>query len=132
MKSLILVMAGGSIGAGLRYLVSRGLQGLSDNSGWPWGTFTVNLLGGAAMGLLMGWLMMANKAGNSDMRLLLGVGVLGGFTTFSSFSLEMASMIERGHAMQAFGYAAASVLLALAAVFAGLSISRTLLGTVFA
>jgi fluoride exporter len=132
MKSLILVMAGGSIGSGLRYLLSRRLQFLSDSSSWPWGTFAVNLLGGLAMGLLIGWLMMTDRAVNSDMRLLLGVGLLGGFTTFSAFSLEMASMIERGLALQAFGYAAASVLLALAAVFAGLSISRTLLGTVFA
>jgi fluoride exporter len=132
MKSLILVMAGGSIGSGLRYLVSHRLQSLSGSSSWPWGTFTVNLLGGLAMGLLIGWLMMTDRTGNSDMRLLLGVGVLGGFTTFSAFSLEMASMIERGLALQAFGYAAASVVLALAAVFAGLSISRALLGTVLA
>jgi CrcB protein len=84
------------------------------------------------MGLLIGWLMMTDRTGNSDIRLLLGVGVLGGFTTFSAFSLEMASMIERGLALQAFGYATASVVLALAAVFAGLSISRALLGTVLA
>jgi fluoride exporter len=127
MKSLILVMLGGGVGAGLRYMLSDALLRVSGTSGWPWGTFATNLLGGLAMGALMGWVMVSGKSGVNDLRLLLGVGLLGGFTTFSAFSYEMVSMIERGMAAQAFGYAAASVLLAVGAVFAGLSISRGIL-----
>jgi len=75
------------------------------------------------MGLLVGWLA-SRSAGDGDLRLLLGVGLLGGFTTFSAFSLEMALMVERGQAMLAVSYAGASVVLALAALFAGLWFSR--------
>lgn len=125
MKSLILVMAGGAVGAGLRYSLGRALMNPAS-SGWPWGTFAANLLGGLAMGLLIGWLA-TRSAGDSDLRLLLGVGLLGGFTTFSAFSLEMANMIERGQIMLAGGYALASVLLALAALFIGLWLARSVL-----
>lgn len=129
MKSLILVMAGGGVGAGLRYLLGRAFSGISISTGLPWGTFSANIIGGLAMGVLIGWLSqggaLTDKAGAAyDLRLLLGVGLLGGFTTFSAFSLEMALMIQRGDAGLAFGYAAASVLLALGAVFAGLLFGR--------
>ncbi len=123
MKALILVMIGGGIGAALRHLLGKALLQQTAASGWPWGTFAANLIGGFAMGILVGWLAQRGQGGN-DIRLLLGVGLLGGFTTFSAFSLEMASMIERGDALLAFGYAAASVLLALLALFCGLWISR--------
>jgi len=75
------------------------------------------------MGLLAAWLWHKGDAAEA-WRLLLGVGLLGGFTTFSAFSLEMAQMIERGQGMLAAGYAVASVLLALGALFAGLGIGR--------
>jgi fluoride exporter len=78
------------------------------------------------MGLLAAWVLRAGPVGE-DMRLLLGVGLLGGFTTFSAFSLEMVTMIESGQGMQAVAYAVASVLLALLAVFAGLGIARGVL-----
>lgn len=123
MKSLFLVMAGGAFGAGLRYMLGRAVSQGGAMAGWPVGTFAANILGGLAMGLLVGWLS-ARGQGDSDLRLLLGVGLLGGFTTFSAFSLEMATMIERGQAMLAFGYAASSVILALLALFAGLWIAR--------
>ncbi len=124
MKSLILVIIGGGVGAGLRHLLGRWLAQASVASGWPWGTFAVNILGGLAMGVLIGWLTHSGRGVDHDLRLLLGVGLLGGFTTFSAFSLEMAVMIQRGEMMLAFAYAAASVVLALAAVFAGLSAGR--------
>jgi fluoride exporter len=123
MKSLLLVMVGGSVGAGLRHLLSLPLARVGAASGWPWSTFIANVSGGLAMGLLAAWLLHSGRMAE-DLRLLLGVGLLGGFTTFSAFSFEMAMMIERGQAAAAFGYAALSVLLALAAVFAGLNAGK--------
>jgi fluoride exporter len=122
MKDLILVMAGGAGGAALRY----GLAKAVPISVLPWPTFFANVLGGFAMGFLAAWLFRAGAAGE-PWRLLLGVGLLGGFTTFSAFSLEMAQMVERGQAMLAAGYAVTSVLLALAALFAGLALGRAVL-----
>jgi CrcB protein len=122
MKSIILVMAGGALGAAMRYGVSRALP---VGSSWPWGTFAVNVAGGFAMGVLAAWMLRGDNAAE-PMRLFLGVGVLGGFTTFSAFSLEMMQMVERGQGMLAGGYALASVILALGAVFAGMMLARTI------
>jgi fluoride exporter len=124
MKSYILVMTGGALGAALRFQLGRMLtvsQGV-----WPLPTFAANVAGGFAMGLLAAWLLRAGDSGE-PMRLLLGVGLLGGFTTFSAFSLEMAMMVERGQMMLALSYALASVLLALLALFAGLALGRGVL-----
>lgn len=117
----LLVGIGGAVGAMARYGVGRLLP--ASASGWPTATFVVNLSGGLLMGLLSALLL---RAGGEQARLLLGVGVLGGFTTFSAFSLELMALLERGQPLMAFGYAAASVLLALAAVAAGLSLGRAL------
>lgn len=127
MKSLILVMLGGGLGAGLRHLVGKLALG-ALGPGLPWGTFAVNVLGGLAMGLLVGALarfgdtIAASHA--HDVRLLLGVGLLGGFTTFSAFSLEAVLMIERGQLLLASGYAIGSVASSIAALFAGLALMR--------
>ena len=110
------------MGAALRFGLHRTLSPIAAN--WPWPTFIANILGGLAMGLLAAWLMRAGESGE-PMRLLLGVGLLGGFTTFSAFSLEMARMVERGALGMAAGYALASVLLALIALFAGLFLGRS-------
>ena len=122
MKSLILVMSGGAVGAVLRFQLGRMLP--VSASGWPWSTFAANVAGGVVMGLLAGWLARMGT-GSNDLRLLLGVGLLGGFTTFSAFSLEMAQMAERGQLALAAGYALASVVLALVALFAGMVLVRT-------
>ncbi len=116
---LLFVAVGGGAGAVLRYLVGRALPVLG--AGFPLGTFAVNIAGGLAMGLLAGWL---SRGGGEPARLLLGTGLLGGFTTFSAFSLELAVMVERGALVMAGGYALASVLLATLAVFAGLMVAR--------
>lgn len=122
MNSLLLVMAGGAVGAGLRHLVGRAMLAVAG-AGWPWGTLTVNIVGGLAMGLLAG--VLARTASGEFWRLLLGVGVLGGFTTFSSFSLEAMLMLERGEIVGLFGYVALSVLGAIGALAIGLHLSRT-------
>lgn len=121
MQSAFLVMAGGAIGAVLRYwlglFIRPGVAG-----GFPLATLSVNIAGGLAMGLLAGWL--ARGGGNEPLRLLLGVGVLGGFTTFSAFSLETVTLIERGESVVAMGYVAASVAGAVAALWIGLALAR--------
>ena len=124
MLNTLLVMAGGAIGAALRYQFGR-LAGWQFGSAWPWGTLGVNIIGSLAMGLLAGWLAMRAQ-GSESLRLFLAVGVLGGFTTFSSFSLEMMLMIERGALLSAMGYALASVVGAAAGLALGLTAARAL------
>ncbi len=124
MKSILLVMAGGGVGAALRFQLGRML--VSAPPAWPWGTFVVNVLGGFVMGVLAAWLMRAGEAAET-MRLLIGVGLLGGFTTFSAFSLDMMRMIESGAVGLAFIYALASVVLALAALYAGMMLTRAVM-----
>jgi CrcB protein len=85
---------------------------------------SVNILGGLLMGLLIGTLALRGGDGQERMRLLLGVGFLGGFTTLSAFSLEVANMIERRDMAGAAGYSIVSVTLSVAAVFAGLMLAR--------
>ena len=120
---LALVFLGGGTGSVARYLV--GVQTLRWlGSGWPYATFAVNVVGGFVMGCLVGILAHRGGADQDRWRILLGVGVLGGFTTFSSFSLEVALMIERRAYMTAAGYVTASSALAIAGVFAGMLLMR--------
>lgn len=119
MDKLLLVFAGGGAGAVARYLVGVGAA-RSSWAAWPYGTLAVNVLGGFLMGLLVA----ALKGDGERWRLLLGVGVLGGFTTFSAFSLETAMMIERRAYGHALGYSLVSVTLSVTALFAGLMLSR--------
>ena len=122
MNSLLLVMAGGAVGAGARHLTGRSMVALLG-SDWPWGTMTVNLVGGLLMGLLAGTLARSAQGGEA-WRLLLGVGVLGGFTTFSAFALDTVVMMQRGAMVPAFGYVLLSVIGSVAALYAGLMLTR--------
>lgn len=123
MEKYLLVAAGGAAGSVARY--SLGVQATRwFGTGWPYGTFTANILGGLMMGLLVGFLAHRGGPDQERLRVLLAVGVLGGFTTFSSYSLETALMIERKAYGAAAGYAAGSVVLAISALFVGLMIAR--------
>jgi CrcB protein len=123
MPNLLIVMLGGALGAGARHLVG-GLTLARFGPGFPWGTLSVNLAGGLLMGLLAGWLVRAGGA--EATRLFFAVGVLGGFTTFSAYSLELALMLRRDAYGQAAIYAAGSVVLSVAALFAGMALARRL------
>ncbi|MGZ3298045.1 MAG: fluoride efflux transporter CrcB [Asticcacaulis sp.] len=126
MINILLVMLGGAFGSLARYGLGAGARQLWPVSEWPMGTFIANVAGGVLMGILMG-LLLGPLKGAVDVertRLLLGVGVLGGFTTFSSFSLETVFMLERRHYAMAVGYAVLSVVLAVAGVAFGLFLIR--------
>lgn len=116
MNGLLLVMIGGALGAGARYALGQIIAARVATS-FPWATFSVNILGSLAMGILMGWL--ARGGGSETARLFVGVGLLGGFTTFSSFSLEFWMLFERGQTGAAFTYAAMSVVGAIMACSLG-------------
>ena len=119
----VIVFLGAGVGGAMRHGVNVGAARLFGY-GFPLGTFIVNVSGSLAMGLLAGY--FAYRTGISQhMRLFLTTGVLGGFTTFSAFSLDSALLIERGHYGQAAAYVVASVAASLAAVFFGLALFRT-------
>lgn len=124
MQTLLAVAAGGAIGAAARFLVSSHVVRWLG-SGFPWGTLAVNVLGAAIMGLLVGVFARVWPLGD-PWRAFLTTGILGGFTTFSAFSLEGALMIERGQYGLATLYAVASVLLCLAALQGALWLTRSL------
>lgn len=123
MMNILLIGAGGALGAISRHYVGQ-LALRTMGSGQPWGTLGVNILGGLLMGLLVGWLAATERADATSIRLLAAVGFLGGFTTFSAFSLEMLRMLETRAWMTAFAYAAGSVILSVGAVMIGLMIMR--------
>jgi CrcB protein len=124
MTHILLVAAGGALGSVLRYLV--GLWTLrSFGPSFPWGTLTVNITGSFLIGVLAE--VIARKFGASaEMRVFLITGILGGYTTFSAFSLDAITLLERGEAVTALIYVASSVLLSALAVFAGLVLMRAM------
>jgi CrcB protein len=126
MDRIIYVFLGGGLGSVARYLVGVGAM-RTFGPGWPYGTLIVNVVGGLLMGVLVGVLAHRGGADQDRWRVLIGVGVLGGFTTFSSFSLEAALMIERRSYGQAASYVGASAFLAIGALFVGLLLTRRLL-----
>lgn len=131
LSALANVAVGGALGAALRYQLGRSMTswlGAEAMGVFPWATLAVNALGSLLMGFLAGWLAFRSgsfgPATGEQLRLLLGVGLLGGFTTFSAFSLEMVLLIERGQIALAALYALLSVALGLCGLFAGLALMR--------
>ena len=124
MTSYLLVFFGGGLGATLRHLVNLTCA-RSIGTGFPWGTFIINITGSTVMGLIAGYL--AFKGGASEhWRLFLMTGILGGYTTFSAFSLDAALLYERGEMGLAAAYVLGSVVLSIAGLFAGLALVRHL------
>ena len=125
MKLVLAVALGGAIGAVARYYsviwISRFF-----GCGFPWGILFVNIAGSFLMGLFIEFLTL-KLSGNQELRAFFAVGVLGAFTTFSSFSLDVAVLYERGNIMAAGGYIVMSVVLSILGLFAGLCAMRTLL-----
>lgn len=123
MIHLALVALGGAIGAGARHLVNlASLRLFGPNL--PIGTLTVNVVGGLLMGVLAGYFALKYQGGGQGLRLFLATGILGGFTTFSAFSLDAVLLWERGELLIAAGYVVLSVVLSIAALVAGLALVR--------
>ncbi|WP_158913646.1 fluoride efflux transporter CrcB [Caulobacter sp. S45] len=124
MVNLLLVFFAGGVGSVCRYSVGMGYLRTFGTKQPYLATFGINVLGGLLMGMLIGFLALRGGPGQEKLRLLLGVGLLGGFTTFSSFSMETVLMLERKAYGAAAGYVAGSVILSILAVMAGLLIMR--------
>jgi len=122
-STLIQVAIGGAIGASARYMTGLAASRVMGH-GFPWGTMTVNFVGSFLMGVLV--VVLARKGGN-DFAPLLMTGMLGGFTTFSAFSLDALTLFERGQVALAAVYVAGSLLLALGAIVLGVFIARGVL-----
>jgi CrcB protein len=118
----VLVMIGGAIGSAFRFHVSR-VALATGGPGLPIGTWVVNLVGGLLMGILAG-MLARDGVEDEPLRLFVGVGMLGGFTTFSAFSLEVFNMLARNEYLLALAYAVSSVAGSVLAVFAGVMLTR--------
>jgi CrcB protein len=120
----LLVFFGGGLGASLRHAVNMACaKGLG--TAFPYGTFIINITGSTVMGLIAGYLAFKGEA-TQHWRLFLMTGILGGYTTFSAFSLDSALLYERGELTLAAVYVLGSVALSIAGLFAGLALMRWL------
>lgn len=126
MPHILLVALGGGLGAALRHLANVGALRLFGPN-FPWVTMGINILGSFAMGVFVE-LLVRRAGGSNELRLFIATGILGGFTTFSAFSLDFAVLFERGAVGQALGYALGSVILSILALFLGLWLVRALVG----
>lgn len=122
---ILSVAAGGAVGASLRYLVTSATTALIGH-GFPWGTLLVNVAGSLVMGVLIGLFAHSLQPGPA-LRAFLVTGLLGGFTTFSAFSLDAVTLIQRGEMLSAGGYMVGSVVFSVGGLFLGLLLARSLL-----
>lgn len=122
----LVVFLGAGLGGVLRHMLNVALP-KALGMGFPFATFLINVSGSLVMGLVVGYLAFRDGAGwTQTMRLFLTTGVLGGYTTFSTFSLDFLTLMERGETLNALLYAAGSVLLAFAGIYAGVAMMRAL------
>jgi len=121
-KQVLAIAAGGALGAVLRWYVAGFVQRLSG-SAFPWGTLTVNILGSFVLGFLFVWLLERSSVGEL-MRLALTVGFLGAFTTFSTFSVETARLLQEGALTMALGNILAQVLICVGLAWLGMQAAR--------
>jgi CrcB protein len=118
----VLVFVGGGLGATLRHVINMTCARCMG-AAFPWGTFIINITGSTVMGLIAGYLAYKGEA-SQPWRLFLMTGILGGYTTFSAFSLDTALLYERGELGLALAYVLGSVVLSIAGLFAGLALVR--------
>ncbi|MFC0283626.1 fluoride efflux transporter CrcB [Camelimonas abortus] len=125
MQAIALVFLGAGLGG-----VGRHLAGLAAarafGAAFPWGTLLVNVSGSLLMGLLVGWLALRPDGASQNLRLFLATGALGGYTTFSTFSLEAVMLWQRGEPLAAAAYVLASILSGVAGLAVGLAAMRSL------
>jgi CrcB protein len=122
MNGFLAVFLGGGVGAAARHGVNL-LSAQMGSSRFPWGTLVINVLGSLLIGVLAEWFALRSQL-PQPLRLFLITGVLGGFTTFSAFSLEVGLLMERGQTAAAAGYVMASVIAGVGAMFAGMHLVR--------
>ena len=120
---ILAVAIGGAVGSLLRYFVASAIQ--QPTMQFPWGIFVVNISGGFIMGVIVELSALKLQI-SPEVRAFLTVGILGGYTTFSTFSLDSALLIQRGAYMTAAGYIIGSTVLSITALFAGLALVRAL------
>ncbi len=121
------VFIGGGVGAVLRWQLGRAMTGWLGApivTAFPFATLAANAAGSLLMGMLAGWLARNGSGDGDQLRLLLGVGLLGGFTTFSAFSLEMVMLLQRGQYLFALLYAILSIALGITGLMVGLGVMR--------
>ena len=123
MNPYLLVAVGGALGSVARYGTGV-LVGKAWTASFPLATMLINIAGSLAMGLFIGWLARTTPSWQADARLFVAVGIFGGFTTFSSFSLDTISMLERGEIGPALLYVLASVAIGIGALYGGLVVMR--------
>ena len=127
LQFLLLVFLGGGLGSSMRYGVNLATVAWFGPH-YPWGTLTVNVVGSAIMGAFAGWILAREPGTGSDaVRLFFMTGVLGGFTTFSAFSLDVVVLWQRGAAATAAGYVIASVAVSLLALLVGMALMKAVM-----
>ena len=119
------VAAGGAVGSAARYIVTVLVQ-RTFGTGFPWWTMSVNVIGSFIMGVIVTSIALRWSVGQVGQAFLM-IGILGGFTTFSAFSLDVATLVERNATAAAGGYVLTSVVLSIGALFAGMALTRAVL-----
>ncbi len=130
MRLWLMVGLGGALGSMLRLAVGRGFQWLGWQGAFPWSTYAVNSLGSLGLGLLAGWLSSEQQGSALQVSRLeylqafVGMGLMGGFTTYSTFNLDLLKLLEEGHRLRALAYASLTLASALVGGILGLWLGR--------